>query len=352
MEPHIEYARTSDGISVAYTSFGQGPPLIVMPGVPFSNFRGEWQVPQLREAYERLGSQMRVVMYDGRGTGHSQRDVTDVSLEAMVRDLEAVMAEAGLSNAGLLASWNACPASIAFAAAYPDRVNRLALYGGSARGWTAMRARETQALLSLIERDWDVFADMAAHAWTGWSSGDAGRLTADVFRAATTPMVARATLQAVSGVDVTRLVPTIVAPALVLHRLGTFQLAIDESRSLARLFPKGRLVVVEGKSSALFLEHADKVVGVLLAFFAGLEDLLPDDSEALGLRVAGVTAELTRRELEVLRLLAAGETNTAIGYRLGLTVHTVERHVANTYRKLDVRGRAEASAFAVRHGLD
>src|SRR2546430_1490112 len=98
MEPSVRHARTSDGVAIAWSSLGDGPALIHLPGIPFSNLTAEWRIPAVREAYEALGRDVRLVQYDGRGTGHSQRDVADVSSEAMLRDLDAVVAAAGLRD--------------------------------------------------------------------------------------------------------------------------------------------------------------------------------------------------------------------------------------------------------------
>ena len=200
--PRISYARSADGVSVAFTVAGAGPAVVFVPWVPFSNLRMEWQNPRLNRVFEQLARRLTLVHYDGRGTGHSQRDVTDLSLEAMVSDLEAVIDRAGLAEVGLLGQYNSCPHAIAYAARHPERVRRMVLFAGSARGWNAMSARQTQALLSLIEQDWDLFADTAAHQWMGWSAGEAGRAIADGIRGAVTPQIARATMQAASAADV------------------------------------------------------------------------------------------------------------------------------------------------------
>ena len=147
--PRISYARGADGVSLAFTVAGDGPALVFVPWVPFSNLRMEWQNPLLHQVFEQLAQELTLVHYDGRGTGHSQRDVTDVSLEAMVSDLDAVIGRAGLAQVSLLGQYNSCPHAIAYAARHPERVNRMVLFGGSARGWTAMSAKQTQALLSL-----------------------------------------------------------------------------------------------------------------------------------------------------------------------------------------------------------
>jgi pimeloyl-ACP methyl ester carboxylesterase len=95
--PRISYARSQDGVSLAFTITGDGPAVVFVPWVPFSNLRMEWQNPFLNRVFEQMARRLTLVHYDGRGTGHSQRDVTDLSLEAMVSDLEAVIDQAGLA---------------------------------------------------------------------------------------------------------------------------------------------------------------------------------------------------------------------------------------------------------------
>ena len=353
--PSISYARSADGVSLAFTVAGEGPALVFVPWVPFSNLQMEWQNPLLHRIFEQLARRLTLIHYDGRGTGHSQRDVTDLSPDAMVADLEAVVDQAGVAEVSLLGQYNSCTHAVAYAARHPERVRRMALFGGSGRGWNAMSARQTQALLSLIEQDWDMFADTAAHQWLGWSAGEAGRAMADGIRGAVTPRIARATLQAASATDVTEQLPNVAAPTLVLHRRDMAQIPVDVSRSLAKELPRGRLVVLDGAQPALFMEDSAAVVGMLIDFFCdGIE---PAEEAPQGMLegAAGHSAPppggLSRREREVLRLLAAGESNRQIARRLGLSPHTVERHVANLYRKIGARGRADATAYALRNGL-
>jgi DNA-binding CsgD family transcriptional regulator/pimeloyl-ACP methyl ester carboxylesterase len=349
--PRISYARSADGVRLAFTTAGQGPALVFVPWVPFSNISMEWQSASLSGVFERLARRLTVIHYDGRGTGHSQRDVTDLSLEAMVADLLAVVDQVGATEVNLLGQYNSCPHAIAFAARYPERVKRMALFGGSARGWNAMSASQTQALLSLIEQDWNTFADTAAHLWMGWAAGEAGRDVAEAIRGAVTPQVARATMQAASAVDVTDLLREVTAPTLVLHRRGMTQIPVDVSRSLADDLPRGRLVLLEGDQPTLFMADPDGPVSMLTAFFCdGIEPAGDGPPLAAASSPAAVTP-LSPRELEVLRLLAAGESNRQIAHQLGLSPHTVERHVANLYRKIGARGRADATAYALRSGL-
>src|SRR5207245_1469549 len=185
---------------------------------------------------------------------------TDLSLGAMVSDLEAVIERAGLADVNLLGQYSSCPHALAYAARHPERVNRIVLFGGSSRTWDVMSSKQTQALLSLIEQDWNVFADTAAHQWLGWAAGEAGRATADAFRQAVTPQVARETLQAASATDVTAELARVQAPTLVVHRRDAPQVPIEVSRSLATSLPHGRLVILDGERPHLFLEDSDRVV--------------------------------------------------------------------------------------------
>jgi DNA-binding NarL/FixJ family response regulator len=117
--------------------------------------------------------------------------------------------------------------------------------------------------------------------------------------------------------------------------------------------PRGRLVLLEGARPVLFGEDFDEVVSLVMDFFCdGIEPAeAPPAGPAADISSALPSDGLSRRELEVLRLVAAGETNSQIARRLGLSTHTVERHVANLYRKIGARGRADATAFAFRSGL-
>lgn len=354
--PRISYARGRDGVTLAFTLTGQGPALVLAPWVPFSNVQLEYANPAMRAIYEQFAERLTLVQYDGRGTGHSQRDVTDLSLDAMVADLEAVIERTGLAPVSLLGQYTSCAHVLAYAAGHPKQVQRIALFAGSARTWDAMSANQTQALLSLIERDWNVFVDTAALQWLGWSAGEAGRATAESLRNAVTPQVARATLQAASGTDVSDDLKRVEAPTLVLHRRDAPQIPLEVSESLTRALPNGRLVVLDGQQPNLFLEDGARTARMLIDFFRdGIEPAAVRSDQATAAigdrRTAPPSSDLSSREVEVLRLLAGGESNAQIARRLKLSVHTVERHVANIYRKIDARGRADATAYALRHGL-
>ena len=335
--PEVRYARTDDGVTIGYQLFGHGPALVWLPSL--SNIVAQWRIPALRAAYRGLARDHTVLLYDGRGTGSSDRriDLGDLGVEAHLRDLTAVLDHAGRPRASLLGYYHSVPTAIAFAARHPERVDRLVLFGGAPRLRDAMRPAQTQALLSLIDQDWDLFADAAATAWLGWDKAPSGRWTAEAFRTATTAPVARAWFDAAEGIDVTGELGRVRAPALVLHRQGANQIPAEVSRRLAGALPDARLVELPGETPTLFISDLDTDLSLVTTFITG----------ARATTTAG-SASLTPRETEVLRLLATGDSNSEIARRLGIAVHTVERHLANLYRKIGARGRADAVGYAWR----
>ena len=272
MEPAVALARTTDDVSIAWSSSGSGPALVYLPAAPFSNTAAEWSIPVLRRAFERLATRVRLIQFDARGTGRSQRDVTDLSLDAMLRDLEAVVGAAGVERYAIFGSYSAVTHAIAARPRAGRTGSRhVVLFGGAARGFVPMSGPGTQALLSLIERDWDTFVESAAHAWLGWPDPAQGRLAADWFRSATTPAIARATFEADAAIDVTAQCADVACPCLVIHRLDTPPIDLATAQDLAASLPHGRLEVVPGTSASLFFEHGEAMADLIADFVTGVE---------------------------------------------------------------------------------
>jgi pimeloyl-ACP methyl ester carboxylesterase len=270
----VRYARTTDGVTIAYTETGTetepGRALVVLPTVPFSDVLAQWRIPSVRTAYERLAQDLRLVLYDGRGTGQSQRDVTDLGLEPMIRDLDAVIEHVGIERFALLGSYGAALVALAYAARHSDRVTHLILFAGALSGQELITGTDNESLVTLVEGDWDFFVDSAARAWMGWSMGKEAHAVADYFRSATTPAVWRAAVEAAREIDVSGVVGSVKAPALVLHRQGERerQIPLDVSRRLAAALPNGRLLPLEGSAASLFYEDPQGDVETILSFLA------------------------------------------------------------------------------------
>ena len=331
-QPEVRFARAADGVTIGYQTFGQGPPLVWMPSL--SNIVAQWRIPAVRAAYQGLARRQTVVLYDSRGTGASDRriDLGDLGIEAHLRDLHAVLDAAGLERASLLGYYHSVATAIAFAARCPERVGRLVLFGGTPRLREAMLPAQTQALLSLIDQDWDLFADAAATAWLGWDAASSGRWTAEAFRTATTAPIAKAWFEAAASIDVTDEIAAVRAPALVLHRQGEQRIPVEASRRLAGALPDARFVELPGSTPTLFIEDLTADLRLVSDFVT---------SGRVG-RPVVATAGLTPREQQVLRRLTDGDSNTEIARGLGIAVHTVERHLSAIYRKLGARGRSDA----------
>ena len=197
MNPSVRYATSGDGTRIAYWILGQGqPPLVYLVGGPWNHIE-LWDVAECRAWYERLAQERMVVRYDNRGTGLSQRDVSDFSLLSHLADLDAVVGDLGLSRFHLFAAADAGPVALTYAAHYPERVRRLILWCAWANGVDFSRSPRIQAWRGLLDHDWQLMTDTCAHLAFGWSGGEVGRLSAEQLRQSVTEEGMRATLAAI-----------------------------------------------------------------------------------------------------------------------------------------------------------
>ncbi len=246
MEPRIQYAKSKDGVSIAFSTLGEGMPLVHMPP-PFSHLQLDWEIPEFRSWLERLAEKRMVVRHDYRGTGLSDRDVKDFSLDAGVRDLEAVVDRLGLERFALWAPALSGPVGIAYAVRHPERVTHLILWNSGARTTDLTGGPQVQAALRLADADWEVFTETMAHVGFGWSAGEPARRFAAVIRESVTQEWVQAFLAA-PDIDVTELLSQVRSPTLVLHRREAPFPAVDTARGLASRIPNARLALLEGSA--------------------------------------------------------------------------------------------------------
>jgi pimeloyl-ACP methyl ester carboxylesterase/DNA-binding CsgD family transcriptional regulator len=357
MDPRIRYATTADEVSIAFWTLGEGMPLVYMTGGPWGHVE-LWDISECRRWYERLAHKRMLIRYDVRGTGWSERDVSDHSLDALVAEAEAVVDRLELDRFDMLGAFDAGPVAIAYAVRHPERVSHLILWCSWARS-SDIGSPRIRAWLGLIDQDWELMTDTCAHLALGWPAGEVGRHAAQRLRERVTPEAARAALEAMGQFDVTALLPRLKAPTLVLHRNDIPWLPVGIARSLASRIPDARLRVLEGESTAPYLGDTE-------AAASAIDEFLDEGEVRIARWEAGVAAGteqeesrpgyadaggLTAREFEVLRLLAGGKTNSEIAEELYVSVRTVERHIANIYAKIGSRGRANATAYALTHNL-
>jgi class 3 adenylate cyclase len=268
MEPRIQYAKTSDGVSIAFWSLGEGMPFVHLPvPLPFSHIQIEWQIPEWRGWYERMLRKGRVIRYDGRGAGLSDRDVQDFSLDALLLDLEAVVDRLALEQFALFGFLASGPVAIAYAARHPERVSHLILWHSFARSsdWLAPSGVR-EALEKLRETDWGLYTETVTHHAFGWSEGEASNRVAALLREALTPRMARLASGVIGQLDVTRLLPQVRAPTLVMHRRQIPWLSVDSARELVSGIPDARLALLEGTSVATYLGDMEAVASAIDEF--------------------------------------------------------------------------------------
>ena len=348
----IRFARSPDGVGIAYAVHGSGPPLLV-DACWLSHLQFDWQSPVWRHWLVELGRVATVVRFDERGHGLSDRGVTDHSLEARLADLEAVADDAGLDRFALLAMAQGGPVAIEYAARHPDRLTRLAFYGSYSGARAAASAEEVEldaAFQALIKVGWErptaefrrVFTSLMIPGGTEeqmrWID-DLQRMAVD----ADTAILARIQRGAT---DSTARLADLDLPTLVLHSRGDQMNPFAHSRHLASRIPGARLVALESDNHIVLESDPGWPVFVreMTAFLA------PDRAAAPPVTAPAedLTRALSPRELDILRLAAEGRDNDAIAAELVLSVRTVERHLQNAYAKLGLQGRTARTAAVAR----
>jgi class 3 adenylate cyclase len=272
MEPRIQYAQTTDGVSIAFWTLGEGEALVHMPLI-FSHIQMEWQIPECRRWYERLAEKRKLIRYDYRGFGLSERNVTDVSLDAMVLDVEAVVDRLGLKKFALLGLVHSGPEAIAYAARHPERVSHLLLWNTYARAADWLRSPQVQAVRASMDKDWAFFAEAVAHSLLGWSAGEPARRYAALVRdSVSQEFLQEVVVPAINQFDVTPLLPQVTSPTLVLYR-RQYLLDDDLARGLASRIPDARLVLLEGESGAPYLGDMEAVLAAIDEFLGEGEEV-------------------------------------------------------------------------------
>ena len=344
MPPSIRYATTDDGARIAFATLGEGTPLLVLPPFPFSHLEAGWRLGGQARWFERLASGAQVALYDARGTGLSDRARSEFSVEAMTSDLEAVRERLGWERFAVCGLFNSTPVALAYAAREPERVSDLVLWGAFARGVDVYPMAIPADAGAMVGIYWPMLVDTAARTWT--ASGDADEV-AEVtryFHACVEPAVALGAFAAAREYDVEALLPEVRARTLLIHRGHATSQRPEIAQRLTARIPDAELAILEGEAASPFSGDVDAAAATVERFL-GFE---PAVLSATTPNAVGREA-LTAREAEVLRLLARGLANKQIALDLGLSVHTVERHLTNLYAKLGCQSRTEAVAYALTH---
>lgn len=349
-QQQIHFCKAQDGVNIAYASIGRGAPLVKAANW-LSHLEYDWQSPVWRHWLEGLSRRHRYIRYDERGCGLSDWEVEDFSLDAWVRDLEAVVEAAGLERFALLGLSQGGPIAITYAARHPDKVTHLILHGTYARGRLHRepdenQLRELEMFYELIRIGWGkpnpAFRQVFTTMFMPEASADQMNWFNDLQRISTTPEIAIRIRETFAALDVSDLAPAINIPTLILHSKDDAVVPFQEGRNLATLIPGSRFVPLESSNHILledepawrhFLSEVESFLGLSPTEVAASEDLEPQYPHY---------ADLTIREREVLELLARGYRNQEIAAELVLTPKTVRNYVSIILGKLAANSRGEA----------
>jgi pimeloyl-ACP methyl ester carboxylesterase/DNA-binding CsgD family transcriptional regulator len=342
VDQEIRFCSTGEG-RVAYALAGEGPPL-VLGGWWVSHLELDWGRPSFRRFVEALAARRTVVRYDPPGSGLSDRTAAarPLELDRELGVLEAVLDAAGLERAAMLGISSGGCVAAAVAARRPDRVEALVLYGSYRFGEEIAPPEVRQAILTAVSSHWGLGSRLLADVFMPGASASDREEFARFQREAASTEAARTHLEFVYSVDVRAELEAIDAPVLVLHRRDDRAIPYELGRDVAAAIPGARLLTLTGSQHLPWLEDAAGVTGAVGEFL---------DGRAAIPRPEAGPAELSERELEVLRLVAGGMSDSEIANRLVLSPHTIHRHVANIRTKLRQPSRAAAVAHASRIGL-
>ena len=280
--PRTRYAL-SDDAHIAYQVFGEGDlDLVFVPGF-VSNIEHYWEMPQVPDVLERLGSFARVVMFDKRGTGLSDPVAGPPPLEQRMDDMQAVMDAVGVERAALFGISEGGPASVLFAATYPERTSALVLYGSTPRfrtdsdiSWGATD-EQIEVVLAEVSSKWGEGALLEAFAPSAAGDPQMDQVWGRFQRAGASPAMARAVMAALFEIDVRDILPTIRVPTLILHRTGDLIAPVEGARLMANRIPDARLVEFEGDDHVPFTGDFEPVLDEMEQFLTGTRQERPLD---------------------------------------------------------------------------
>ena len=328
MKPETRYAKSGD-VHIAYQVTGSGPiDLVLVPGF-MSHLEADWESPARTRLLQRLGTFCRLIRFDKRGTGLSDR-VKIPTLEERMDDVRAVMDAAGSEKAALFGYSEGGPMSILFSATYPERTTALVMYGSYARRVKGpdhpcgMTAGEFDAFIDRLEQEWGGGAAIDIFSPTVANDPAARQAIANYQRQAASPGAVVDIMRMNREIDVRPILPAVRVPTLVLHRTGDRLTSVDQGRFLAANIRGARMRELPGDDHNWTVGDSDAIVDEIEEFLTG----------------ARHGAEPDRVLATVLFTDIAGSTERAAALGDRKWRELLEQHHAMVRRKLtEFRGR-------------
>lgn len=346
----IRFLRASDGAQLAWAEAGEGP-LLVKASNWLTHLEFERESPVWQHWIRFFSSHFRFIRYDERGCGMSDREPPTLSLERWVTDLEEVCDAARPQGPFLLIGISQGALScISYAVRHPERVSRMILYGGYARGFFRRgnpdAEREYRAILEAIRVGWGkenpTFRQLFTSRFIPEGTAEQVAWFNELCRRTVAPAMAAELMQMRGNIDIVDLLGQVRVPTLVIHGREDNVVPLAEGRLLASSIPGAQFVELESKNHVL-LEHEPA--------WTRFQEAVLEFVGAAGAADDKAFAALSPREREILALLSEGLGNFEIGERLSISEKTVRNHISNVYDKLGVWNRTQAVVFARDHGF-
>lgn len=336
----VRFCASADGVRLAFAEVGRGAPLVKAANW-LTHLEYDWRSPIWEPWVRTLSSRYRYLRYDTRGCGLSDRDPPELSLEAWVRDLEAVVDAARLERFTLFGMSQGGAIAASYAARHPERVERLVLLGVFARGRlkrdpSPERMEEELLHYRIAEHSWGSdnpgFRDFFASGFMPGATREQLQAFAELQRESSSAAFAVRQMQVSAQIDASDVMRQVRCPTLVMHARDDARIPFEEGRRVASLIPGARFVALESRNHVLVPDEPA---------FAAFHDELRRFVPSAPAPSAGFDT-LTTRERELLGLLAEGLDNHQMAARLGLSEKTVRNHVSAILAKIgaDSRGRA------------
>lgn len=258
LDQQIRFCQSADGTRIAYATVGTGPPLVKTANW-LNHLDFDWESPVWRHIFHGLADGRSLIRYDARGNGLSDWDAEDFSIERQVEDLEAVVESTGLDRFPLLGLSQGCAISVEYAARHPEKVTRLILVGGYARGWNRQGrpdvVRQKQAMMTLVSIGWGKDNPAFRQMFTSMFMPDAPPENQSWFnelqRITTTGQNAAKLMRAAGDVDITGTFADVRAPTLVMHCKNDMRIPFESGRELASGIPGARFVSLNSRNHLL-----------------------------------------------------------------------------------------------------
>ncbi len=329
---------------LAYEVRGAGPALVA-PAWWVSHLELDWQNPDVRRFWEGVADGYTLIRYDRLGVGMSDRSVeeSDLTLDGEVATLRALLDELRLDRVTLIGGSSGSCTAAAFAAAFPERVERLVLYGSYSEGSALTAPGVGDAIVAAVRAHWGLGSRLLSDIFLGSADAAEHERFARLQRDSASAETAATLLSGVYRLDVRAHLPLVHRPTTVVHRRDDRAVPYQHGRDVAAAIAGATFIPLQGQSH--FPWHGD-VDAVVRACRQGLAP-----NEQLDAAAPPGSVVLSRREREILGCVAQGLGDREIAEQLYLSPHTVHRHVANIRRKLGATSRTAAVATAARLGL-